>query len=34
MSAEIKDFYLNTPMNHYTKYMRILVKDIPDNIIM
>jgi hypothetical protein len=33
MTADIKDFYLNTPMNCY-EYMRIPVKDIPDNIMI
>jgi hypothetical protein len=28
MTADIKDFYLNTPMNRF-EYMRIPVKDIP-----
>jgi hypothetical protein len=31
MTIDIKDFYLNTPMNRY-EYMRIPVKDIPATI--
>jgi hypothetical protein len=32
MTMDIKDFYLNTPMEHY-EYMRIPLKTIPDEII-
>lgn len=32
MSLDIKDFYLNTPMERY-EYMRIKITDIPDDII-
>jgi hypothetical protein len=31
MAVDIKDFYLNTPMDTY-EYMRVRVKDIPDTI--
>ena len=32
MTADIKNFYLNTPMNRY-EYMRIPVQHIPENIV-
>lgn len=32
MSLDIKDFYLNTPMERY-EYMRMKIEDIPDDVI-